>query len=187
MPRIEKNCVIIHGSPNDSLDDEFDKHWMPWIQKELELHGIRTVVPRMPNPSEPSYEAYKREFQKNKIGKNTILIGHSRGCAFLVRWLGETKQNVEKLILVAPYKLVVGDNKFKKDFSDFEIDESIHDRAEEIIIFTSDDEEKAGKDSVKIYHSALGGKIIELKGRGHYTRVDMGTERFPELLDETIL
>lgn len=30
------------------------------------------------------------------------------------------------------------------------------------------------------------GKIIELKGRGHYTFGDMGTEEFPELLEEII-
>jgi hypothetical protein len=36
---------------------------------------------------------------------------------------------------------------------------------------------------LKIFHKALGGKIIELKGRGHYTLNDMGTEEFPELIE----
>ena len=51
-------------------------------------------------------------------------------------------------------------------------------------MFTADDEEEEGKKSLKIYHEALGGKVIELKGRGHYTQGDMGTEEFPELLKE---
>ena len=54
----------------------------------------------------------------------------------------------------------------------------------EVIIFTSDNEEKDGKKSAKIFHDALGGKIIELKGRGHYIFWDMKTEEFPELLKE---
>jgi hypothetical protein len=34
-----------------------------------------------------------------------------------------------------------------------------------------------------IFHQSLGGKIVELKGHGHYTWDDMKTEEFPELLD----
>ena len=50
-------------------------------------------------------------------------------------------------------------------------------------MFTADDEEKEGKESLKIFHQALGGEILELKGHGHYTLGDMGTEKFPELLE----
>ncbi|MBS3127157.1 hypothetical protein J4228_03250 [Candidatus Woesearchaeota archaeon] len=50
-------------------------------------------------------------------------------------------------------------------------------------MFTADDEEDDGKKSLKIFHKALVGKIIGLKGRGHYTLGDMGTEEFPELLE----
>ena len=51
-------------------------------------------------------------------------------------------------------------------------------------MFTADDEEKDGKKSLKMFHNVLEGKMIELKGRGHYTLGDMGTEEFPELLEE---
>ncbi|MBS3085270.1 hypothetical protein J4225_01125 [Candidatus Pacearchaeota archaeon] len=53
-------------------------------------------------------------------------------------------------------------------------------------MFTADDEEEEGKKSLKIYHNALGGRVIELKGRGHYTLEDMGTDKFPELLNEVL-
>ena len=49
-------------------------------------------------------------------------------------------------------------------------------------MFTADDEEADGKKSLKIFHKALGGKIIKLKGHGHYTLSDMGTDEFPELV-----
>jgi predicted alpha/beta hydrolase family esterase len=84
MKTKEMNCIVIHGCPSNAervMDPKtrtYDKHWIPWI---------------------------KKEFEKYNVTKNTILIGHSCGCAFLVRWLGETKQKVNKLILVAPWKI----------------------------------------------------------------------------------
>ena len=41
-------------------------------------------------------------------------------------------------------------------------------------------------ESVKIYHKKLGGKLIELKGRGHFLEKHMGTKEFPELLNEVL-
>jgi len=41
-------------------------------------------------------------------------------------------------------------------------------------------------ESVKIYHNELGGKLIELLGRGHFLLKEMGTEEFPELLEEIL-
>lgn len=161
----------------------YDKHWIPWIKEQLIARGIKTETPRMPSPWEPDYEKFKKEFEKCEVGENTILIGHSCGCAFLVRWLGETKKKIFKLILVAPWKIPDKDDEFRKRFYEYPIDETIKSRIKEIIMFTADDEEGDGKKSLKIFHQALGGKVIELKGRGHYTMGDMGMEKFPELLE----
>ena len=45
-------------------------------------------------------------------------------------------------------------------------------------MFTSNDEEPAGKESLSIFHDALGGEIINLENHGHYCLDDMGTENF---------
>lgn len=186
------NCIIIHGCPSDiekAMDVKtrtYDKHWIPWLKKELSSRGIKTETPLMPSPWKPDYNKFKKEFEKYKVTENTILIGHSCGCAFLVRWLGETKQKVNKLILVAPWKIPDKDDKFRKEFYEYPIDKTIKLRVKEVAMFTADDEENDGKKSLKIFHEALGGKIIELKGRGHYILSSMGTEEFPELLKEII-
>lgn len=182
------NCIIVHGCPSDvekAMDPKtrtYDKHWIPWIKKELTSRGIKTEAPLMPEPWYPSYEAFKKEFEKYEVTNNTVLIGHSCGCAFLVRWLGETKRKVLKLILVAPWKIPDGEDNFRKKFYEFPIDKTIKDRVKEIVMFTSDTEEEGGKKSINIFHGGLGGKIVELKGKGHYTMGDMGTAEFPELL-----
>lgn len=164
----------------------YDKHWIPWIKRELSGRGIKTETPLMPNPWEPDYNAFKKEFEKYPVSERTILIGHSCGCAFLVRWLGETKRKIKMLILVAPWKKQWGNSKIKKAFYEYPIDKTIKSRARKIVLFTSDDEEESGKKSLRLFYKAFGGKIIKLKGRGHYTMKDMGTNEFPELLREVI-
>jgi len=187
--KVVRNCIIIHGCPSDverAMDAKtrtYDKHWMPWLKSKLIATGIKTELPLMPEPWKPDYEAFKKVFEKYKVNEDSILIGHSCGCAFLVRWLGESKQKVRKLILVAPWKIPDNDDEGRKAFYLFPIDKTIKSRVGEIVMFTADDEEENGKKSLEIFHKALGGKIIELKGRGHYTLNDMGKEEFPELLN----
>jgi len=188
MEIAKTNCVIIHGCPSDiekAMDPDtrtYDKHWIPWIKQKLTKHGIDVQTPLMPDPWEPDYEKFKQEFEKNKITENSIFIGHSCGGTFLVRWLGESKQPIKKLILVAPWKIPSTAINLENSFYEYPIDETIQSRAGEIIFFTSDNEEEDGKKSLKIFHKALGGTVIELKEHGHYTMSDMGTEEFPELL-----
>ena len=84
-------CIIIHGCPPNAEKEmnpktrTYDKHWIPWIKKELIAKGIKTEAPLMPLPWNPDYEKFKKEFEKYKVTKDTILIGHSCSCAFLVR------------------------------------------------------------------------------------------------------
>lgn len=190
MKLINTDCIIIHGGPGDEKPSENhqmgEMHWMGWLRDQLNAKGIETVNPSMPDPWNPRYQDYKKEFEKYPVDENTILIGHSRGCAFLVHWLSETKRRIKKLILVAPWKVAIddiGEEKLKTKFYDFAIDPSIRDRVGEIVMFTSDNEAKEGKESLKLYHDATGGKIINLQNHGHYTLEDMGTNEFPELIE----
>jgi predicted alpha/beta hydrolase family esterase len=183
-----KKCIIIHGCPSDeekAMDPEtrtYDKHWIPWTKNQLIAKNIETETPLMPSPWQPDYEKFKAEFEKYAVDENTILVGHSCGCAFLVRWLGETKRKIFKLILIAPWKIPDKDDDFRKAFYIYKIDETIKDRVDKIVMFTSNDEEDEGKESLKIFHNVLGGEIINLENHGHYCLGDMGTGEFPELL-----
>ncbi len=164
----------------------YNKHWMPWLQRELIARGVPTERPMMPNPWTPNYEAYVEEFEKYPIGEGTTLVGHSCGAAFLVRWLGDTKRHIDTLILVAPWKIPDENDEIKKAFYLYPIHETIRSRVKRVVIFTADDEEEDGKRSAKIFHDAFGGELIELKNHGHYCLDDMGTEEFPELLEKIL-
>lgn len=189
--QVASNVIIIHGCPsnpeNHPATRTYDKHWIPWAKMQLMEKGLSVETPIMPEPWKPNYEAFQKEFEKYSVDENTILIGHSCGSAFLVKWLGEKKQKIKKLILVAPWKIPdETDGEERKKFYSYSIDETIRSRVNEIVIFTADNEEEDGKKSVQLFHAALGGKIIELKGRGHYVFRDMGTSAFPELIHEVL-
>jgi len=187
------NVIIIHGSsPEDKLGkDKFilkhKEHWFPWSKKKLEEKGIRCDVPLMPESWNPKYFEWKKEFEKYPVEEDSILVGTSTGAAFLVRWLGETKKKIKRLILVAP---VTGKEKcnawLNKDYENFDVDESIKNRVKEIIIFYSDNDHPERFESAKTYANKLDAKLIFLKGRGHFIKKHMRTKEFPELLEEIL-
>lgn len=189
MNKEVRNCVVIHGCPSraekdmDAKTRTYDKHWILWIKNELTARGITVETPLMPDPWDPVYESYKKTFEKNSIAANTILVGHSCGCAFLVRWLGDTKQEIDKLILVAPWKVPDYKDELKKAFYRYHVDETIKQRVNNIVMFTSNNERESGKRSLQIFHRALGGEIIDLPNHGHYSPDSMDKPEFPELLE----
>jgi len=189
------NCIIIHGSPiRDKRKDkdyvlEIEKHWLLWLKEELEKQDVETFIPAMPEPWKPKYEEWKKEFEKlrSEVNKNTILIGHSAGGAFLARWLGETEREVKKLILVAAGKIIREASQDRlKELYTFDIDKNIKNNVEEIVVFISDDELEHRKESARIYEKELEARLIEMKNMGHFVMKDMGTHEFPELLEEVL-
>ena len=61
-------CIILHGCPSnkekamDTKTRTYDKHWMPWIKKQLTEKGIEAQMPMMPSPWQPVYEDFKKAF-----------------------------------------------------------------------------------------------------------------------------
>ncbi len=182
-----KNCIIVHGSNSSEKSSKEGKpenlrHWKPWLKKKLEENRIQTSNDLYPEDWLPDYDKWKNVFEKNNINENTILVGHSAGTAFILRWLSESKQKVDKVILIAPS--IVKTEKYKRlsKLKDFEYDSNLKKLFNEIVVFYSDDDNEHIIESAKQIHSKLGGKLILLKGRGHFCFEDMKTEEFPELL-----
>lgn len=189
---MKNNYIIIHGCPSGAekgMSPEtrtYDKHWIPWIKEKLIEKGFKVETPRMPEPWYPNYKKFKEEFEKYDVNENTVLVGHSCGCAFLVRWLGETKQVIAQLVLVAPWKISDGDDEERQKFYTYPIDPTVKDRVKKIVMFTADNEEEDGKKSVDIFHQALAGEVVSISGYGHYTLGGMKTKEFPELLEKLL-
>ncbi len=187
------NCIIVHGCPSNTekaMNPEtrtYDKHWIPWLKTNLEKNGVETQTPLMPTPWKPDYHLWKKEFEKLKVNENTILIGHSCGGAFLVRWIHETKTKIKKLILVSPGKAGKARDEFKSNLYGNKVMKSLDKYIKEkIIIFTSNNDIPGHIEGAYEYEKELPAQIIFLKDHGHFCEKDMGTNEFPELLNEVI-
>jgi len=184
------NVVIVHGSNDDKeegleIPRENERHWKPWLKRELEKRGIEVSNELYPEDWQPDYKNWKAVFEKNKIDKNTVLIGHSAGASFLIRWLSENKTKVNKVILVAP-SMGKSSKYDHLDFKDFEYGPEINSFFNRLIIIYSNNDDEDIIESVKTLKEKIGGEIIMLEDRRHFTLEDMGTEKFPELLEEIL-
>lgn len=184
---MKKKLVIVHDRPgkNESgagINDN-EKHWISWLKTEAENLGFTVYNPQMPIPWEPEFLLWEKEFKSIPVDENSILVGHSAGGAFLVRWLADTKTKIRKLILVAPAKSP-NPHKEHAEIYEFAIDSAIQDYAGEIVVIFSSDDMDWIVESSKLYTEKLSARVIEFNSRGHLTLNDMGTEEFPELLRE---
>lgn len=180
-------CIILHGCP-PSADNVLppEKKWMNWVADKLTEMGAAAVAPEMPTAWEPKYEEWKKVFEKYGVTEKTILVGHSCGGAFLVHWLRETKQRVQKLILVAPAKVPETPDDKRQTLYDFELPEDASEIANEIVIFTSNDFPHH-KQALEMYKRSLKiAKVIELPDKKHFLYFQTGTNEFPELLEEIL-
>lgn len=185
------NVIIVHGSPSKEeyvvASPPNKSHWIPWIKEKLEEKGFKVFTPLMPICWNPNYVVWKKEFEKISVDENSILVGHSAGGGFLVRWLGETGKKIKKLILVAP----AISNKKEEDWEmqelyNFKVNKNISNNVGKIVIYVSDDDDNDILESVKIFTEELGVVPKEFNGKGHFCEGDMGTKEFPELLEEIL-
>lgn len=186
-----KNAIIVHGKPsrekfdNPELLDPSDSNWLPWAKRQLTLRGIFAVTPDMPRPYSPNYSDWKKEFERHDVTPDTILIGHSAGAGFLVRWLSENADTrVRKLALVAPW---MDPNKKYGSFMDFKINPSIEARSlgQIAVFYSSLDDEQALKSVETIAGALPNAHLIDYPAYGHYILGNnMQTNEFPELIKE---
>lgn len=182
-----KNAIIIHGYNDKSefLDASrpaaSNDHWYPWLQRQLLLRGIEAQTPEMPGFFEPHYERWKQLFERFEINEDTILVGHSCGGGFLVRWLSENNTKVGKVVLVAPW--LDPEHMIDPEFFNFEIDSNISSKTTALSIMYSTDDYPDILATINILKLKLKDvKFEEFHDKGHFVLGSLKSEKFPELL-----
>ncbi len=182
-----KSAIIVHGScdQEEYFSDEYpslsNSHWLPWLQKQFIMIGYQAFTPEMPRAFAPEYSLWKSEFERYPLSSESVLIGHSCGGGFLIRWLSETQTKVKRLILVAPWLDPAG--RKCSQFFKFAIDPALAQRIDIHLFESSNDDEDIQK-SVEIIRRALPSlHYRQLKNYGHFCYSDMKTTRFPELAE----
>lgn len=186
-----KNAIILHGQPgreeyyNPSAPSMSNAHWIPWLQGQLLKNDIWAATPEVPNAFEPEWELWLKEVERFDITPDTIVVGHRRGGEFWLRYLSENKDiTVGKVVLVAPsLGWYYSDKQY---FGEFEIDPELAKRTKGITVFHSDNDKEGIQKSVAEIRDTIKNLDYKEFHLGHFTFGSMGTEKFPELLEECI-
>ena len=184
-----KTAVILHGKPSkeEYLDPNSpspsNAHWLPWLQRQLLLYGILAQTPELPEPYEPDYMKWSTVFHQFPIDADTMLVGHSCGGEFLVKWLSEHRAQVGKVALVAPW-IDPNHNRARAMFEGLQIDTDLVARTRGVELFMSfDDGEEILATAALLKSTMKGIQLRQFNDRGHFTLGDMKSEAFPELRD----
>jgi predicted alpha/beta hydrolase family esterase len=161
-----------------------NKHWIPWLQKQLIIRDIKADAPNMPLAFDPQWDLWVKEVERFEIGPETILVGHSCGGGFWVKYLSLNKKlKVGKVVLVAPWLDPDGDET-RGFFSGYKLDPGLVKRTKGVTIFNSDnDMGNVLKSVAEIRQVIKNVNYQEFSGYGHFTLNDMKTDEFPELLE----
>ena len=186
-----KNVIIVHGKP--SKENYYDPNgytssnfgWIPWLQNQLLVRDMMPNVPEMPHAYLPEYSSWKQEFERFDVTQDTILVGHSMGAGFLVRWLSEqVAAQPARVVLVAPSLDPYRQN--ETGFGEFVIDPTITDRTELIVMTSDNDSEKAVASLALLTDALPKTDVRTFAGYGHFIPEHTGKDTLQELLD-TIL
>jgi predicted alpha/beta hydrolase family esterase len=187
-----KNAIILHGRPDraeyydPAAPSMSNAHWLPWLQGQLLKADIDAATPEVPHSYVLDWERWQVEVERFDIGPQTILVGHSTGAGFLVKYLSvHTEITVGKVVLVAPW--IDPFQKHSEGFFNFEIDPGLVKRTAGLTVFDSDNDQEDIRRSVEILRAKLDGlKYREFHDYGHFCLEDMKTVEFPELLAEVL-
>lgn len=105
MNELLTTILFIQGGGKGAYDA--DKKLVSYLQDAL-AKKYDIVYPKMPGEDEPNYEAYKTKIEQELKGieRDVILVGHSLGACFILKYLTENKidKTIKGLFLAStPY------------------------------------------------------------------------------------
>jgi hypothetical protein len=180
------NVFIIHGSYGHPKEN-----WFPWLKKELEKLGCTVFVPNFPTPENQTLENWIKVFEKyeNHIDTNSIFVGHSLGCAFILSLLNklEIPKPTKATFLIAGSLSSAGNPQFdniNKTFIEKKFNwPTIKNNCKMFYVYHSDNDSylplTKGKDLAK----QLGVELKVIKDAGHFNE-KAGYTSFQILLDD---
>ena len=193
---MKKQVIVIHGGDSFDTYEEFldslknwevslesflpKSDWKSVLQSELG-EEYEVLLPRMPNKQNAKYDEWKIWFEKMLpfARDNALLVGHSMGGLFLVKYLSENEfpKKISGLFLVAaPHSRTkdIGSLQLKSNL------EKVWEQCQNIHLYQSQDDQIVPASEAEEYKKAwLGAKLHIFEDRGHFNQ-----EKFPEIVEE---
>ena len=169
----------VYGSPKEN--------WFPWLKKELENQGYEAVVPKFPTPIDQSLESWLRTIKKyeDKINKETVMIGHSLGAAFILNYLEQTERKIKSAVLVAGFFQLLNSpyDAINKTFVDKDFNwKKIKENCGKFFVVASDNDDFISMEISRQLSLNLNAKLNIINKGGHLN-AKAGYKEFPFLID----
>ncbi len=176
---------IIHGALGSPEDN-----WFPYLKSELEKRWHRVFVLHFPAPPEHNLNnwlATFREYEK-EVGADSVFVGHSLGCPFIVDWLAAKKKKIRAGLFVAPFYGNLGLKRFDSINTTFfyEINWNlIKRRIANRVCYISEDDSIVHTPLALGFAGKTGSEKVIFPHAGHFNQ-SAGYRTFPELLAKVL-
>ena len=197
---MKKQVFIIHGGNTFKTYEEYllflkdweidfekykenKKNWKINLQEELG-DEFEVIAPKMPNKINAKYLEWKIWFEKfiPYITEGVILVGHSLGGSFLVKFLSENDmpKKIRGTFLVAP---VYDEDSDDYSLADFKLPDNLsgfEKQGGQIFIYHSEDDPVVPFNNLgKFKEKLISAKTIIFKNKQHF-----GQEKLPEIVKD---
>jgi len=175
---MKKEAVILHGSQGSP-----DKHWYPWLKRNLEENGYSVDLIQFPTDNEV-LDTWRSRFEK-QIGslEGKLIVGHSLGAVFALNLLQDYGV-AKKTVLVSGFVGIISPDQPESHwtFSDNNFDWStIKTNSKEFIVVHGTDDPYVPLDKGVELSEKLNCDIRTIKSGGHFLEKH-GYDKFEELL-----
>lgn len=181
-----KKVIIVHcweGYP--------EYCWYPWVKGELEAKGFEVSVPAMPDTDNPRVDTWVPKLKEvaGEPNEEVYLIGHSIGCATILRYLEtlDENQKVGGVVLVAGFSEDIGYDEIKNYFeTPIDLEKIKTKSARGFWAIHSDDDPYVDLKFADIFERELGAKKIIKEGMKHFSGAIEGEEsctKLPEVVE----
>jgi len=181
---VRNNVFIIHGAYGYP-----GENWFPWLKSGLEKLGCQVFVPKFPTPEGQSLENWLKVFDdyRRYLDKDTIVVGHSLGPAFLLNVIEKLDTPIRAAFFVAGFVGLLGNSVFdeiNKSFVDRAFDwKKIKQNCQKFYIFHSDNDPYVPLGKAEELARNLGTEVILVKNAGHFNE-KAGYIKFDLLLEK---
>lgn len=164
-----KRAVVVHcweGYP--------EYCWYPWVKKELEGKGFQVEVGAFPDTEKPNLNAWLPKLREviGEPDEELFLIGHSLGCATIMRYLETLSENqkIGGVVFVAGFNENVGYDEIQSFFETPVDLEKIEGRVKNgFVAIHSDDDPYVDLKYADVFKEKLGAEIIIKHNAKHFS------------------
>jgi len=178
-----KRAIIVHcweGYP--------EYCWYPCAKKELEARGFEVKVPVLPDTENPKMKEWLPALEEaiGEPDEDLYLIGHSLGCATIMRYLESLPggKRIGGAVFVAGFHENVGYDEIRSFFeTPIELDKVRAGAKNGFIAIHSDDDPHVDLKYADVFREKLGAEIIVKHNAKHFSGAIEGEESCLELPD----